>query len=260
MLTVLAVLAASTAEASPSVLSGVPSYTWTRGCSPTAAGQLFGYWDNLGYGNLYDASGADVLATANVQDLIASPEHIADYWGTDAAPPLHTDNCIADFMGTSRDPLGDGGTYLSNIDDGIVEYAAFRGYDDWTAGPAHYGTDLTWSTLVAEIDAERPLMLTVDCTGDGVIDHSVTGIGYEDRGGDGLWYACFNTWHEAETVDWYQWREVSDQWSWGVYNAILVTPGSPGAVPVPGAWLLGIIGVAIAGVAGPLKRTGGRRK
>ena len=256
----LAALAGGVVQASPTVLDGVPSYTWTNGCSPTAAGQLFGYWDNLGYDSLFDAAGNDEFLTANVHDLIASPEHIADYWGTDAAPPHHTDNCIADFMGTSRDPLSNGGTYLSNIDDGIVAYADFRGYDDWTADPAYYGGDLTWSTFTAEIDAGRPLMLTVDCTGDGTIDHSITGIGYEDRGENGLWYACFNTWHEDETVNWYQWREVSDQWAWGVYNAILVTPGLADAVPAPGALLLGIAGVAVVGVAGRLRRTSDKRR
>ncbi len=132
-----------------------------------------------------------------------------------------------------------------------MDYAAYRGYSDWTATNLYYGTTFDWATLVTEIDADRPLMLTVDSSGDGVIDHSVTGIGYEDRGVNGLWYACFRTWDEAESPWWYQFRPVSASYGWGVYNATLVMPGvmDPGVIPVPGALLLGAIG-ACFGVLG----------
>ena len=37
-------------------LSNVPEYHWWNGCSPTAAGMLFGYWDTqLGASNLFTA-------------------------------------------------------------------------------------------------------------------------------------------------------------------------------------------------------------
>lgn len=244
-------ITAAPAGAIPVMLSGVPSYNWYHGCSPTAGGQLFGYWDGNGYADLFDAAGADVMLTANVQDEIASPGHIADYWGNpDPMAAGHTDDSIADFMGTSRGSLANGWTYLSHIDDGIEDYAAFRGYNDWTATNVLFGSSFGWADLVAEIDADRPLLLAVDSSGNGGVDHSVTGIGYDDRGADGLWYACFNTWHEDETVDWYQFRGVSDSYGWGVYNATLVLPGAPDSptVPVPGAFVLGLFGIGLVGI------------
>ena len=34
------------------VISGVPAYYWYRGCGPTSAGMIIGYWDGHGYSNL----------------------------------------------------------------------------------------------------------------------------------------------------------------------------------------------------------------
>lgn len=260
----LLLFAGEAALAVPTLLGGVPSYTWTYGCSPTAGGQLFGYWDGNGYSNLFSASGADVFQTPNVEDEIASPGHIADYWGDpDPLAAGHTDDSIADFMGTNRGTLPNGGTWLSNIPNGMEDYASFRGYNDWGATNLYFSTGaFTWSTLIAEIDAGRPLLLSVDSSGDGTIDHSITGIGYEDRGVDGLWYACFNTWHEAETVDWYQFRGVSSNYAWGVYNATLVMPGlSDGhVVPLPGAFVLGLMGTmfCVASRRRSSRREGGK--
>lgn len=249
------VAAGSTAQAAPTLLSGVPSYDWYHGCVPTAGGQLFGYWDTNGYTSLFNVDGAALLLTSNVQDEIASPGHIADYWGIpDPLAVGHTDDSIADFMGTSRGTLNNGWSYISDIDEGIEDYATFRGYGDWTATNVPYGASaglFDWAVLVAEIDANRPLLLSVDSSGDGGVDHTITGIGYEDRGLDGLWYASYNTWHEAETVDWYQFRGMSGAYSFGIYNATLVLPG---VIPAPGALLLGLIGTGLCVLV--RKRTG----
>jgi len=37
-------------------LDGVPTSTWTYGCSATSAGMIFGYYDRHGYSNMYDKS------------------------------------------------------------------------------------------------------------------------------------------------------------------------------------------------------------
>jgi len=73
-------------------LMGVPEYQWFHGCSPTAGGMLFGYWDSKpGYGNLFDGDastwwGNDDGSTGTKR-MVASQEFI-----TGTSHPL---NCIA---------------------------------------------------------------------------------------------------------------------------------------------------------------------
>ena len=69
--------------------------------------------------------------------------------------------------------------------------------------------------LQGEIDAGRPMVFYVDCTGDGVSDHAIAVIGYRD-GGDGPEYAYWDTWDR--TVQWSPFREVSPLYKWGVYG------------------------------------------
>ena len=38
---------------SATILSNVPTSGWTYGCSNTAAGMIFGYYDRIGYSNMY---------------------------------------------------------------------------------------------------------------------------------------------------------------------------------------------------------------
>ena len=35
------------------MLSNVPTSRWTQGCSATSAGMIFGYYDRIGYSNMY---------------------------------------------------------------------------------------------------------------------------------------------------------------------------------------------------------------
>jgi len=44
------------------LLSEVPTSSWTYGCSNTAAGMLFGYYDRVGYGNMYTGPANNGLA------------------------------------------------------------------------------------------------------------------------------------------------------------------------------------------------------
>ena len=64
-------------------ISGVPQYSWYHGCSPTSGGMLFGYWDSHASGNWSNLVDGDVSTwNATAQNMVASPEHVADYWGT----------------------------------------------------------------------------------------------------------------------------------------------------------------------------------
>ncbi|WP_353474149.1 hypothetical protein PVT71_19655 [Salipiger sp. H15] len=228
----------SVAEDLPSVavlLEDVPAYDWYHGCSPTAAASIFGYWDLQGYSGLFEAEGWDEISlTANVQDQISSPAHNARYDPTpdDTSQPVPPDTSIADFMGTSVDPLGYGGSYLSGFDQAFEAYASLGGYEFVAQTLSNYATGTPggqlWDAYVAEIDAGRPVPMAVDSNGDGIVDHSVPGIGYEDRGSEGVWYAAYTTWSESETPIWREFQPVTYGESWGVSHLTFVQPADLG--------------------------------
>ncbi|MCK4886086.1 MAG: right-handed parallel beta-helix repeat-containing protein, partial [Planctomycetes bacterium] len=118
------------------VLASVPTSTWTYGCSATAAGMVFGYYDRNGYPNMYTGptnggvvpltnlgQGADpnnpiagscsIIATQNGVDGRTTNGHVDDYWIAELAEgpdPWEVNgttehqwgSCTADFMGTSQ--------------------------------------------------------------------------------------------------------------------------------------------------------------
>lgn len=107
------------------MIAGVPTSSWTYGCSATSAGMLFGYYDRTGYSNMYagPANGGvapladlgnqcSIIATKDGFDGRTGRGHVDDYWkGTGQGGPdpfegnwtEHTwGDCTADHMGTSQ--------------------------------------------------------------------------------------------------------------------------------------------------------------
>ena len=115
-------------------LSNVPAFDWSYGCSATSAAMLFGYYDRIGYSNMYTgpANGgvcplnnsvwghtvwpsitcgeSPINATHNGFDGRAIRGHVDDYW-TDyesSGDPYvgnwteHTLDCAGDYMGTNQ--------------------------------------------------------------------------------------------------------------------------------------------------------------
>ena len=80
------------------ILSSVPAFDWSYGCSATSAAMIFGYYDNQGYENMYDgpANDGDCPITNSVwgsgecplsathQDLdgLETKGHVDDYWSS----------------------------------------------------------------------------------------------------------------------------------------------------------------------------------
>jgi hypothetical protein len=213
------------------LLSSVPAYYWYRGCGPTAAGMVLGYYDGLGYSNLAEGDASSYNSSAKA--MIASSEHYNEYSkpidnpGSGIQSDLstlggaHESNCIADFMKTSWSSRSNyyGWTWFSSMDDGLEDYAAYKGYEEARAWNESWGT-FTWNDLVSEIDAGRPIVLLVDTDGNGGTDHFVTAIGYDAETSQ---YACYNTWDYD--VHWYSFRQMQSGNSWGIYGATFFDPG-----------------------------------
>jgi hypothetical protein len=99
-------------------------------------------------------------------------------------------------------------------------------------------------------------MFLVDTDANGDTDHFIPVFGYDDRGQDGLWYGCYTTYHEGETVDWYQFRAMGN--SWGVGYATFCVPVSEpdeNRVPEPAALMSLISGLALLGGYGLRRKT-----
>jgi len=224
-------------------IDSVPAYNWYHGCGPTAAASVIGYWDMEGFSNLFDASGAAVFLTSNVQDQISSPAHNAKYDPTpDASGLAPAYTSIADWFQTSVDPLDFGWSSLSYANDAFKGYAAYRGY---AFGAQTVGFSSLWEGLVQEIDAGRPFLGLVDTNGDGATDHFVPVLGYDDRGVNGKYYGFYTTWGESETIDWEPFLPLGNPW--GIGYGTFVTPLSPpSSVPEPGSWLLLLTGCTIS--------------
>jgi hypothetical protein len=155
-------------------LTGVPSYTWYHGCSPTSGGMLMGYWAEHGYPKLLPGVTNPMVQSAAVDNDISSPQHnVHDtYVG-------HTANSIADFMKTV-----DGGTYLNNIAPGLAAWSNYCGVGVKTcydAEVAYFGGSFTYSNFVGQINAGDPMLLNLMtyAPGEGWVGHTVMAYGYQ---------------------------------------------------------------------------------
>lgn len=127
------------------MLSGVPTSSWTYGCSATSAGMIFGYYDQLaqGYTNMWAGGVAPLTDLGNQANLIATSAHVTDYWssyGATGPDPWEGhwaehawSTCTADYMGTNqwkwdfdldgnKDFNFDGSTALFTYNDATILY------------------------------------------------------------------------------------------------------------------------------------------
>ncbi len=138
------------------ILSNVPTSKWTYGCTATAVGMLFGYYDRIGYNNMYTgpanggvcpltnlgqgignpiSGSCYIIATQKGVDGINVKAHVDDYWISTSSPgpdpwvghwSEHTWSlCVADFIGTNQwkwDTNNDGSTE-SNKDGGTIYWS-----------------------------------------------------------------------------------------------------------------------------------------
>jgi YD repeat-containing protein len=139
------------------VLEDVPAFDWAYGCAATSAAMMAGYYDNVGYPNIYTgpANGGvcpmdnsvwgygecPLSATHQGYDGRSNRGHVDDYWvaiySSDPDPyivggwPEHSPDCTGDFMKTSQSAYGlfDGGTLLYFTWDGSPYDATYPASD-----------------------------------------------------------------------------------------------------------------------------------
>ncbi|MBK7214077.1 MAG: PKD domain-containing protein [Bacteroidales bacterium] len=141
------------------MMSSVPAFSWSFGCSATAAAMAAGFYDNQGYPNMYagptnggvmpmnNSSWGSASINGETRDLCplsatrqgldsrATRGHVDDYWissvSTDPDPYItngwvqHTHgDCTGDFMGTNQSAVGssDGSTTFYYYGDGTPLY------------------------------------------------------------------------------------------------------------------------------------------
>jgi len=246
--------AAARATGADHLIAGVPAYTWRHGCGPTATGMVIGYYDTHGFDELIPGDAG--TQTTEVGQAIASDQrdggsvgHYQDYslplddsslLADKSEPPAgdeHTSNSVADFMRTSwsAEGLAYGWSWTSMVGPAFTGYVNFRqpaygpGAADHSVGDPASLT--TWAVLRAEVDAGRPTVLSVDCTGDGAVDHVVAGVGYRET--DALLeYAYLNTWDRD--IHWARYHPPTDGDAWGIRKLTTFTL-SGGASPPPPA-------------------------
>ncbi len=150
------------------MLSSVPAFSWSFGCSATSAAMAAGFYDNQGYPNMYtgptnggvmpmnNSSWGSVVINGETRDLCplsatklgldgrTTNGHVDDYWilyGSSDPDPYITNGwtqhthelCTGDYMGTNQSVLGnsDGSTSFVYYTDGTPLY-------DYTGGEPGY--------------------------------------------------------------------------------------------------------------------------
>jgi hypothetical protein len=135
------------------VLTDIPAFSWTYGCSATSAGMIFGYYDRHGYPDFYTGpknggvcpltnpasiwprhhtgtADMPMIASHLGQDGRTIKGHVDDFWTAfgsglnDCVADCHTPDSIADFMGTNQKPKGntDGSTTFYSLAGGSPLY------------------------------------------------------------------------------------------------------------------------------------------
>jgi hypothetical protein len=158
------------------VIDGVPFYTWSYGCSPTASAMLMGYWDERGYGRLVDYffDHPDVAVGQTIYNVPNIQKELAIEMNTDT-----TTGGTIDFM------VSVGQTWVANNINGYSFVSVLFPGDDWN--------DWNWNLIKSEIGAGRPFHWMVYMyyrigPHHGEIDtiwpcnHSIAAIGYVDNG------------------------------------------------------------------------------
>lgn len=213
------------------IILDVPAYIWHHGCGPTSLAMIMGYYDAHGFPDLIP--GSPYFQNSIVDSIIASPKHYLDY-----SLPLddennikadkselggaHESDCIADFLKTSwsSEKAAYSYTYISNLIPGFKNYVESI-YPDCIAQCTEILMyNYAWDVYKNEIDHNRPVLLFVDKDGDGLSDHFVVGVGYDEEGK----YFAYNTYNRFREV--YDWQGIGKNVDYGIHSFCILNLSS----------------------------------
>jgi len=229
------------ARADRVVLPHLPAdYGWWNGCSPTAAGMLFGYWEEEA-GKLYDAfPGSHRDVPSSYPATSTNPADYQDARGV-VAGWAHKQQGMAEGLsyGSYRDHPPDSLADFVRTWNGITNpldqahgLEMFAAWDDprteviesrrFSAKRQRVVAGWSYADYQAEIDAGRPVLLNLSSTSGPA--HSVLGVGYDDTGGkqDML---VLTTWRQG-LRQWEWQNETQTGYSYSVATGTLVQPPS----------------------------------
>jgi hypothetical protein len=236
----------STAIESETIIQDVPVYYWQNGCGPTSMGMIAGYYATHNFPDLIPGEAG--WQSTEVDAAISSQENYDDYcYPEDTDPDFlkpdkselpedqrHVDNCIADYMGTSRSIKGNiyGWSLPADIKPAWENYISNEAPNYVGIGRDYPFNSFPWDSLVDNVDRNRPLIFLVDYTGDGVYDHFVCVIGYRINNGVNE-YGCLDTWYEP--VRWEPFVPMEAGVEWGILRCYTFEihnklPGVPGTI------------------------------
>ncbi len=159
---------------------------WCRGCTPTSASMVLGYYDNYDYG----------MSVAGFGRLIDHWLELTMY--SDGTGSLrNVPNILEELRIDMKTDVG-GGTKASNIGPGMMRVTNIRsGYSFSTSQTrGDSDNDWAWGKIVSEINDNRPFVWSV-ASGD--VAHSLCAWGWTDD----KYVICYDTWGPVDASLWY---------------------------------------------------------
>lgn len=179
----------------------MPWVSWTRGCAPTSASMVLGYWDEYN-GPTYGGSGRLIDYW---QDLSYwPPDHVYHYG--DNPNVINSVPNVLEQLRVAMNTDSDGSTYSLNIGEGITNVTNSKGYcysSDYCWGVTT--NDFCWGTITNEINFRRPFIWgsgdpTQPLGGGQFGGHFLAACGYTDN----KYVMVYNTWLSDMGTDyWY---------------------------------------------------------
>ncbi len=194
----------------------MPCVLWCRGCSPTSATMVLGYWDRGDGGWEWYGMG-----------------RLTDYWRelskySDGTGPIINVPNVLDELRIDMGTNVNGVTNTGNIGSGIENTCNSRNGYDFDSSQTYcwgsiFGNDYCWGKITSEIDNNRPFVWSVGL--DGVVGHSLAAWGYTDT----KYVITYNTWQCPGRDDWYYRKyDNGSYYDWGYVDTV-----------VPGGWTWG---------------------